>query len=179
MKNRIIRIASLLICVLLIFIFVFSFCSCKSTKTIVNDQSEIDSLKIQSNEQTQTFQQMQSEETSTTYQEGETLTTNNETIIFGEGGGTYNTKTGDATNVDKIERQTHSEDLNETIIIGNKQMQSESDQIINKADTTTAVKKSNDIKTNNETTYKNNWYIWLLIGAGGILVLIFAIKFFI
>lgn len=144
---------------------------------MVNDQSELDSLKTQSTEQTQTTQQMQSEETSTTYQEGETLRTNNETITFGEGG-TYNTKTGDATNVDKIERQTHSEDINETIIIGNKQTQSESDQIINKADTTTAVKKNNDIKTNNETTYKNNWYIWLLIGAGGILVLIFAIKFF-
>lgn len=144
---------------------------------MVNDQSELDSLKNQSTEQMQTTQQMQSEETSTTYQEGETLTTNNETITFGEGG-TYNTKTGDATNVDKIERQTHSEDINETIIIGNKQTQSESDQIINKEDTTTAVKKNNDIKTNNETTYKNNWYIWLLIGAGGILVFIFAIKFF-
>lgn len=178
MKNFIMRTASLIICVLLIFICVLSFCSCKSTKTMVNDQSELDSLKTQSTEQTQTTQQMQSEETSTTYQEGETLTTNNETITFGEGGGTYNTKTGDATNVDKIERQTHSEDINETIIIGNKQTQSESDQIINKADTTTAVKKNNDIKTNNETTYKNNWYIWLLIGAGGILVLIFAIKFF-
>jgi hypothetical protein len=164
--------------VLLIFIFVFSFYSCKSTKTIVNDQSEIDSLKIQSKEQTQTFQQMQSEETSTTYQEGETLKTDKETIIFGEGGGTYNIKTGDATNVDKIERQTQSQEKNETTIIGSKQSQSESDQIVNKADSTTSVKKNNDIKTNNETTYKNNWYIWLLIGAGGILVLIFAIKFF-
>lgn len=178
MRNLIIRTASLIICVLLIFICIFSFCSCKSTKTMVNDQSELDSLKTQSTEQTLTIHQMQSEETSTTYQEGETLTTDKETITFGEGGGTYNTKTGDATNVDKIERQMQSEENKETIIIGSKQTQSESDQIVNKADTTTAVKKNNDIKTNNETTYKNNWYIWLLIGAGGILVFIFAIKFF-
>lgn len=94
------------------------------------------------------------------------------TIMFGECGGTYNTKTGDATGVASI-----SESEKESVLSAKDSVIESLNALVRaKSDSIANLKQKNDVKEKVEVDVMQ-WWMWLLIGVFvGMIVLIILKK---
>jgi hypothetical protein len=114
-----------------------------------------------------------SEQTSI-FEESERLETNDKIIIFGEGGGTFNSQTGLAENVDKVIINDKKTNLSASVKIENKTQSEKTEQ----CDSISEIIELRDIEIKEETDNGTAWAVWVLVGAGVVVVLIIATKFF-
>lgn len=158
------------------FLFIFlslisMLISCKTTKIEVDDNSEILS-ETESNVVTKT--DSSSKET-TFFEENERLETSDKIIIFGEGGGTYNSETGQADNVDKVVIKDKKNDITASVKIESETQK----ENIEQKDSISEVIELRDVEKKEDTGNGTAWAVWILVGAGVVIVLIIATKFFI
>lgn len=146
------------------------FVACKTTKMEVEDKSEV-ITESKSNVVTRT--DSTSKQTSF-FEENERLETNDQIIIFGEGGGTFNSQTGQAENVDKVIINDKKTDLSASVKINN-ETQFEN---IEQKDSISEVIELRDVESKEETGNGTAWAVWVLVGAGVVIVLIIATKLF-
>jgi FtsZ-interacting cell division protein ZipA len=160
----------------ILVVLVLLLCGCKTTKTTIVDKSEIrDSTSVKLEvwqDSTLTNKEEQKSEIKTDKE----ITKDNTTITFGEGGGTFNVITGDATNVSKVQSDKQSEklkeELNQTQIKLNQTqitLQSVRDSIAN-------IDRTMDIQTETEETYQMDWYWFMIIGALLMLIAIVVLR---
>lgn len=95
-------------------------------------------------------------------------------IVFVNGGGSYNSHTGEAQGVAGVEvvggsQQTATES-EQTASKEN----SESEQVVTQRDSTGVLNQHNDIER--EKTISSNWWVWLLVGMGGMLIAIVVLR---
>ena len=145
--------------------------SCKTTKIEVDDNSKILS-ESESNLITQT--DSTSKQTSI-FEENERLETNDQIIIFGEGGGSYNSETGQADNVDKVVIKDKKNDITASVKIENETQK----EYTEKKDSISETIELRDVEKKEDTGNGTAWAVWVLVGAGVVIVLIIATKFFI
>lgn len=155
---------------LLILIASF-FVACKTTKIEVDDKSEV---FTESKSNTITKTDSTSKQTSF-FEENERLETNDQIIIFGEGGGTFNSQTGQAENVDKVIINDKKTDLSASVKINNETKF----ENIEQKDSISEVIELRDVECKKETGNGTAWAVWVLVGAGVVIVLIIATKLFI
>lgn len=154
---------------LLILIASF-FVACKTTKIEVEDKSEV-MTESRSNVVTKT--DSTSKQTSI-FEENARLETNDKIIIFGEGGGTFNSETGLAENVDKVIINDKKTELSASVKNENETEFENTEQ----KDSTSEVIELRDVDSKEETGNGTAWAVWVLVGAGVVIVLIIATKFF-
>jgi hypothetical protein len=157
------------------FLFIFLslislLISCKTTKIEVDDNSEILS-ETESNVVTKT--DSTSKET-TFFEENERLETSDKIIIFGEGGGTYNSETGQADNVDKVVIKDKKNELTASVKIENETQK----EYIEQKDSISEIIELRDVEKKEDTGNGTAWAVWVLVGAGVVIVIIIATKFF-
>lgn len=160
----------------LLVVLTLLLCGCKTTKTTIVDKSEIRDSTAVKLEVWQDSTLTNKDEQKTEIKTDKEVVKDNTTITFGEGGGTFNVITGDATNVSKVQSDKQSEklkeELNQTQIKLNQtqiKLQSLRDSIAN-------IDRTMDIQTETEETYQASWYWWLAIGALLMLVLIVVLR---
>lgn len=154
---------------LLILIATF-FVACKTTKIEVEDNSEV-LTENKSNVVTKT--DSTSKQTSI-FEENERLEINDKIIIFGEGGGSFNSNTGQAENVDKVIINDKKTNMSASVKIENETQSEKTEQI----DSISKVIELLDVESKEETGNGTAWAVWVLVGAGVVVVLIIATKFF-
>ncbi len=166
-------------CIVLLCWFLFCFialCSCKTTKTTIVDKSEInDSTRVETTirqDNTITEQNTEKQEEKT---EKEVITEDT-TINFGEGGGTYNTITGEATNVSSIKSNKETEKLKQELTTLQEKFEQSQNTLQSVRDSIAKVDRDMDLESEIEETYSMSWYWWLAIGALLMLVLIVVIR---
>jgi hypothetical protein len=154
---------------LLILIASF-FVACKTTKLEVQDNSEV-ITESKSNVLTKTDS---TSKQISIFEENERLETNDKIIIFGEGGGTYNSETGEAENVDKVIINDKKTETSAFVKIDNETQTEKTEQI----DSTSNVIELRDVTSEEKTGNGTAWAVWVLVGAGVVIVLFIATKFF-
>lgn len=147
------------------------FVACKTTKMEVEDKSEV-ITESKSNVVKKT--DSTSKQTSI-FEENERLETNDQIIIFGEGGGTFNSQTGQAENVDKVIINDKKTDLSASVKINNDTHFENTEQ----CDSISEIIELRDVESKEETGNGTAWAVWVLVGAGIVIVLIIVSKFFI
>lgn len=95
-------------------------------------------------------------------------------ILFVNGGGSYNSQTGEAQGVAGVEvvggsQQTATE--SEQVVIDST---TESEQVVFQRDSVGVLNQRNDITS--EKTISSNWWVWLLVGMGGMLISIVVLR---
>jgi uncharacterized protein YlxW (UPF0749 family) len=156
--------------------FIMLFAGCKTTKTTINDKSEIKDSKNVKVElwQDSTLTTQSTEKTLETSEKE--VTTEDTTITFGNGGGTYNTNTGEATNVTSIKTSKETEKLkNEVNTLQDKYQQSQN-TIQSLMDSIAKIDRQMDLESEIEETYQVSWYWWLIIGALLMLIAIVVLR---
>ncbi|MEE1007158.1 MAG: hypothetical protein U0L66_08220 [Acutalibacteraceae bacterium] len=95
-------------------------------------------------------------------------------IVFVDGGGSYNSQTGEAQGVAGVE------------VVGNSQQQAteseqvasgsttESEQVATQRDSVGVLNQQNDIES--EKTIGSSWLVWLLVGMGAMFVAIVVLR---
>lgn len=154
---------------LLILIATF-FVACKTTKIEVEDKSEV-LIENQSNVVSKT--DSTSKQTSI-FEENERLETNDKVIIFGEGGGTFNSQTGQAENVDKVIINDTKNETTASVKIGKEKQFEKTEQ----KDSISETIELRDVESKEEKSNGTAWAVWVLVGGGVVVVLIIATKFF-
>jgi outer membrane murein-binding lipoprotein Lpp len=151
-------------------------CGCKTTKTTINDKSEI-------NENTNVVEDVKSDSTSTNQVKEETTTTKEKEttkdkteLTFGEGGGTYNANTGEFTNVVGAKIDSEKEKLKAE----NKNLYEKYNQTKNEfeayKDSVNQANNKLDIESKVEETYQMDWYWFMIIGALLMLIAIVVLR---
>jgi hypothetical protein len=147
------------------------FVACKTTKMEVEDKSEV---FTESKSNVVTKNDSTSKQTSI-FEESERLETNDKIIIFGEGGGTFNSQTGQAENVDKVIINDTKNEKTASFKIDNDTHFENTEQ----CDSISEIIELRDVESKEETGNGTAWAVWVLVGAGVVIVLIIATKFFI
>jgi hypothetical protein len=159
----------LLACLLLLF-------SCKTTTSTIVDKSEIrDSTSVvtEVRKDSSIINQDTEKITETTEKE---ITKDNTTITFGDGGGTFNVNTGEATNVTSVITDKQSEKLKQDIANLQIKYTEASGELQLLRDSIKHINNNMNIETEIEETYQASWYWWLAIGALLMLVLIVVLR---
>lgn len=156
--------------IFLLILIASIFVACKTTKIEVEDNSEV-ITESESNVVTKT--DSTSKQTSI-FEESARLETNDKIIIFGEGGGTFNSETGLAENVDKVIINDKKTELSASVKNENETEFENTEQ----KDSTSEVIELRDVDSKEETGNGTAWAVWVLVGAGVVIVLIIATKFF-
>jgi lipopolysaccharide export LptBFGC system permease protein LptF len=168
--------STIVICGLVVAVIIL--CSgCKTTKTTINDKSEIrDSTSVKT-ELWQDSTIINKEEQTTEIRNDKEITKDNTTITFGQGGGTYNTTTGEATNVVGVTSNKESERLRNELNKTQSKLQETQTKLQSVLDSIANIDKSMDIESEVEETYQASWYWWLAIGlsVGALLMLIIVV----
>lgn len=95
-------------------------------------------------------------------------------IVFVNGGGIYNSHTGEAQGVAGVEVVGGSQQTaTESELTASKE-NIESEQMTAQRDSTGVLKQHNDIES--EKTISSNWWVWLLVGMGGMLIAIVVLR---
>lgn len=167
---------STLVIVGFIVVMVLLFCSCKTTKTTINDKSEI-------NENTNVVEDVKSDSTSTNQTKEETTTTKEKEttkdkteLIFGDDGGTYNANTGEFTNVVGAKIDSEKEKLKSEIKTLYEQYNQIKTEFEAYKDSVNQVNKKLDIESKVEETYQMDWYWFMIIGALLMLIAIVVLR---
>lgn len=156
--------------------FSYMMTSCKTIETTLNDTSKTDktdSLKKEIVVKTDTIYKttvVEKKDSSTNEKQSSTE------IVFGNGGGTWNANTGEATNVQSVKTSEKEknlrikvEDMEVKITELHKELKAKSDSI-------TQLKQQNNVQTTHKEKPKNNWYWWFLVGFGLGVGAIIALK---
>lgn len=152
------------------------FCGCKTTKTTINDKSEIrDSTSVKT-ELWQDSTITNKEEQTTEIKTDKEVTKDNTTITFGQGGGTYNTTTGEATNVIGVTSNKESERLKNELNKTQSKLQETQTRLQSVLDSIANIDRSMDIESEVEETYQMDWYWWFAIGALLMLIAIVVLR---
>jgi hypothetical protein len=156
-----------------LYLFVFlCFMGCASNKEVVTDKGTTQEEVIK--QETQENKTQQTEDYTITFNEGETLSTDFEVVIFGDSG-RYNLQTGEASGVKNVIKNKE-EQKNQNITKHNKIQQTETTSTnITTADSTR--QEYRDI-VQETTTKKNYWYVWLIIGSVVTIVALIALRIF-
>lgn len=151
-------------------------CACKTTKTTINDKSEI-------NENTNVVEDVRSDSTSTNQTKEETTTTNEKEttkdkteLTFGEGGGTYNANTGEFTNVVGAKIDSEKEKLKAENKTLNEQYNQTKNEFEAYKDSVNQANNKLDIESEVEETYQMDWYWFMIIGALLMLIAIVVLR---
>ena len=151
--------------ILLNFVMIFAL-SCKTINTTLTDKSYInkkDSITKETILKTDTI-------IKTIYVQVKDSSANekqsNTEIHFGQGGGTWNSQTGVATNVTSIKTSETEKNLRLQVSNLEKELFEIHNILQSKNDSISELKQQNNIKQSHTEKPKNNWYWWLLIGFG-------------
>ena len=152
------------------------FCGCKTTKTTIIDKSEIkDSTNVKVELwQDSTLITQSTEKTQETSEKE--VTTEDTTITFGNGGGTYNTNTGEATNVTGIKTSRETEKLKNDIKTLQEKYQQSQNTIQSLMDSIAKIDRQMDLESEVEETYQMAWYWFMIIGALLMLIAIVVLR---
>lgn len=152
------------------------FCGCKTTKTTIVDKSEI-------NENTNVVEDVKRDSTSTNQTKEETTTTNEKEttkdkteLTFGEGGGTYNSNTGEFTNVVGAKIDSEKEKLKAENKTLNEQYNQTKNEFEAYKDSVNQANNKLDIESEVEETYQMDWYWFMIIGALLMLIAIVVLR---
>lgn len=151
-------------------------CGCKTTKTTINDKSEIRDSTAVKTELWQDSTIINKEEQTTEIRNDKEITKDNTTITFGQGGGTYNTTTGEATNVVGVTSNKESERLRNELNKTQSKLQEAQTKLQSVLDSIANIDRSMDIESEVEETYQVSWYWWLAIGALFMLIAIVVLR---
>ena len=154
---------------LLLLAFSTLLFGCASKKEVITDtgttQEEVNKQEKKENTTTQT------EDYTLTFGEGETFSTDFEVVIFGDSG-KYNLHTGEASGVKNVIKNNEEQKKQNTTKYNKIQQTEQTETNITSADSSRHEQKNIVQET---STKKNNWYIWLLVGAGVTLLLIIGL----
>jgi outer membrane murein-binding lipoprotein Lpp len=160
----------------LLVVLTLLLCGCKTTKTTINDKSEI-------NENTNVVEDVKSDSTSTNQTKEETTTTkekettkDNTELFFGDGGGTYNTNTGEFTNVVGAKIDSEKEKLKSEIKTLYEQYNQIKKEFEAYKDSVNQANKKLDVESKVEETYQMDWYWFMIIGALLMLIAIVVLR---
>lgn len=167
--------STIVICGVVVAIFIL--CSgCKTTKTNIVDKSEI-------NENTNVVEDVKRDSTSTNQTKEETTTTNEKEttkdkteLTFGEGGGTYNSNTGEFTNVVGAKIDSEKEKLKAENKTLNEQYNQTKNEFEAYKDSVNQANNKLDIESEVEETYQMDWYWFMIIGALLMLIAIVVLR---
>jgi uncharacterized protein YlxW (UPF0749 family) len=167
--------STIVICGLVMAVIIL--CSgCKTTKTTINDKSEI-------NETTNIVEDVKRDSTSTNQTKEETTTTNEKEttkdkteLTFGEGGGTYNANTGEFTNVVGAKIDSEKEKLKAENKTLNEQYNQTKNEFEAYKDSVNQANNKLDIESEVEETYQMDWYWFMIIGALLMLIAIVVLR---
>lgn len=95
-------------------------------------------------------------------------------IVFVNNGGSYNAHTGEAQGVAGVEVVGGSQKATNEIEQVVSDSTSESEQMVTQRDSVEVLIQHNDIES--EKTIGSNWWVWLLIGMGAMLVAIVVLR---
>lgn len=87
-------------------------------------------------------------------------------IVFGDGGGTWNSQTGEATNVSSVKTNESEKNLRLQLSSLEKELFEIHNILQSKNDSISELKQQNNIKQSHTENPKSNWYWWLLVGFG-------------
>lgn len=188
----------------LLVVLTLLLCGCKTTKTTIVDKSEInDSTSVrtelrqdssiinQTTEETADKTEVNKEIIDSKTENTEKEITTEDTIIkFGDGGGTYNTLTGESTNVSSVNISKETDKLkkeNQSLRQENKEVKEENSSLHQKntalisentvlTDSIAKLNRQMDIESEVEETYQMDWYWWLAIGALLMLIAIVVLR---
>ena len=152
------------------------FCGCKTTKTTIIDKSEIKDSTAVKTELWQDSTIINKEEQTTEIRNDKEITKDNTTITFGQSGGTYNTTTGEATNVVGVTSNKESERLRNDLNKTQSKLQETQTKLQSVLDSIANIDRSMDIESEVEETYQVSWYWWLAIGALLMLIAIVVLR---
>lgn len=96
-------------------------------------------------------------------------------IVFGDGGGTWNSQTGEATNVSSVKTNESEKNLRLQVSSLESQLTDLHKELQSKNDSITKLKQKNNVVEKYKEKPKNNWYWWLVIGLGlgvGVVILL-------
>jgi primosomal protein N' len=154
----------------------FIMTSCKTIETTSTDKSKIDrkdSVVRVVETKTDTIYQtivVEKKDSATNEKSGQVE------IVFVAGGGTWNSQTGEATNVQSVKTSEKEknlrikiEDMEVNITELHKELKAKSDSI-------TQLKQQNNVQTTHKEKQKSSWYWWLVIGFGLGVGAIIALK---
>lgn len=167
--------STIVICGVVVAIFIL--CSgCKTTKTNIVDKSEI-------NENTNVVEDVKRDSTSTNQTKKETTTTSEKEttkdkteLTFGEGGGTYNSNTGEFTNVVGAKIDSEKEKLKAENKTLNEQYNQTKNEFEAYKDSVNQANNKLYIESEVEETYQMNWYWFMIIGALLMLIAIVVLR---
>lgn len=156
--------------ILLLLLAFISLLGCASKKEVITDtgttQEEVNKQEKKENTT------KQAEDYTLTFGEGETFSTDFEVVIFGDSG-KYNLQTGEASGVKNVIKNKEEQKKQNTTKYNKIQQTEQIETNITSADSSRQEQKNIVQET---TTKKNNWYIWLLVGAGATLLLIIGLR---
>ena len=150
--------------------------SCKTIETTLNDTSKTDktdSLKKEIVVKTDTIYQtivVEKKDSSTNEKKSSTE------IVFGNGGGTWNAQTGEATNVQSVKTSETEKNLRLQVSNLESQLTDLHKELQMKNDSISKLNQQNNIVEKYKEKPKNNWYWWLVIGFGLGLGVVIALK---
>ena len=160
----------------LVMAFIMLFCGCKTTKTTIVDKSEIKDSTAVKTELWQDSTLINKEEQKTEIKTDKEVTKDNTTITFGQGGGTYNTTTGEATNVIGVTSNKESERLRNELNETQSKLQETQTRLQSVLDSIANIDRSMDVESEVEETYQMDWYWFMIIGALLMLIAIVVLR---
>lgn len=160
------------LCVLLLIIS----SGCKSIETSLTDNSHInrkDSTTKETIVITDTIYQtiyVQVKDSSSNEKQSSTE------IVFGNGGGTWNAATGEATNVSSVKTNESEKNLRLQVSSLEEELFELHNMLQSKTDSINELKQQNNIQHSHTEKPKSNWYWWLLVGFGLGVGVVIALK---
>lgn len=153
-----------------------AFSGCKTIETSKTDLSTTDrkdSVRTEIKHVTDTIYQ-------TTYVQVKDSSSNEKQssteIVFGNGGGTWNATTGEATNVQSVKTNETEKNLRLQVSTLESQLTDLHKELQSKNDSITQLKQQNNVVEKHKEKPKNNWYLWLVIGFGLGVGVVIALK---
>lgn len=87
-------------------------------------------------------------------------------IVFGDGGGTWNATTGEATNVSSVKTNETEKNLRLQVSNLESELTDLHKELQSKNDSISKLNQQNNVVEKYKEKPKNNWYWWLVIGFG-------------
>ena len=140
------------------------FSGCKTVRTERTDLSSIDkrdSVRKEITHVTDTvYKTVYVTQKDSTANEKENTTE----ITFGNGGGTWNAQTGEATNVQRVKTSETEKNLRLQLSNLESVLSNVRKELSEKADSISALKQQNNVSEKHEEKARSSWYWWLIVG---------------
>lgn len=149
--------------ILLNFVMIFAL-SCRTINTTLTDKSYInkkDSITKETILKTDTIYQtiyVQVKDSSANEKQSSTE------IVFGNGGGTWNAATGEATNVKNVRTSETEKSLRLAVSNLESEVSNLHKELSEKSDSITELKQQNNVQTKHNEKARSSWYWWLIVG---------------